>query len=85
VTVGALPNEPWKFVCATYTFPAHGLAAGGLTSISIHSLSVKVPARSASFHLPLQPVPCGLTTYQPDFGRPTIARSVQPPATRLRC
>jgi hypothetical protein len=31
-------------VCATYTFPAQGLAPGGFVSISIHSLSVNVPA-----------------------------------------
>src|SRR6187431_1261912 len=43
--IGELPEAPWKFVCATYTSPAHGLAAEVFVSTSIHSLSVNVPAK----------------------------------------
>src|SRR3972149_5126369 len=44
-TIGNAPPKPRKLVKLTYTLPAHGLAAAGFRSISIHSLSTKIPAK----------------------------------------
>src|SRR5574341_1009720 len=43
--IGEFPKAPWKFVCATYTLPEHGLSAGEFWSISIQTLSVNKPAK----------------------------------------